>query len=365
MKDISNTFLADIQRLAEQCQDAEEAMRRNMIQTRKLLHAQYVNNLFRTLRMKKIGNAETEELSKRICKEIKSRTRTLVNTVIQWKYEDSIKELRKEKYNQTKVWRECKPTLDRNNKTEEYNEIWIREKRRLKQKYKEKMEQKVKHLRQKYGYRRELPDEVEGVIIKDQELPEEFESNPRCYDNVEITDEEKKVLLLPPKFTVYENVDVIKTIAEIEKGMVKLRWEMNEVKKKEEGNVMQQKPVYDPKKNSFDFRKMRATDMPNNKKVMLPKPTNSTEELRIQILKRDLVKTAEEYTKTQNSKWSNLNEEEKNGLESLLEKKKNLEIVTNVTDKSGRFSVDSVENYIALNKTESLTKKNIKNQLEI
>ena len=125
--------------------------------------------------MKKIGNAETEELSKRICKEIKLRTRTLVNTVIQWKYEDSIKELGKEKYNQTKVWRECKPTLDRNNKTEEYNEIWIREKRRLKQKYKEKMEQKVKHLRQKYGYRRELPDEVEGVIIKDQELSEELE----------------------------------------------------------------------------------------------------------------------------------------------------------------------------------------------
>ena len=175
MKDISNTFLADIQRLAEQCQDAEEAMRRNMIQTRKLLHAQYVNDLFKTLRMKKIGNAETEELSKRICKEIKLRTRTLVNTVIQWKYEDSIKELGKEKYNQTKVWRECKPTLDRNNKTEEYNEIWIREKRRLKQKYKEKMEQKVKHLRQKYGYRRELPDEVEGVIIKDQELSEELE----------------------------------------------------------------------------------------------------------------------------------------------------------------------------------------------
>ena len=28
-----------------------------------------------------------------------------------------------------------------------------------------------------------------------------------------------------------------------------------------------------------------------------------------------------------------------------------MEIVTNVTDKSGRFSVDSVENYIALNKT--------------
>ena len=109
--------------------------------------------------------------------------------------------------------------------------------------------------------------------------------------------------------------------------------------------------MYDPKDSSFDFRKMRATDMPGNKKVSLPQPTNSTEELRMQILKRDLVKTTEEYTKTQRNKWKNLNEVEKNGLRSLLERKKNSEIVTNVTDKSGRFSVDSVENYISLNNT--------------
>ena len=39
---------------------------------------------------------------------------------------------------------------------------------------------------------------------------------------------------------------------------------------------------------------MRATEMPNNKNVYLPQATNSSEELRMQILKRDLVKTAEE-----------------------------------------------------------------------
>ena len=68
MKDISDTFLQETQRLSEQCQDAGEAMRRNMVQTQKLLHAQYVNNLFRKLKMKKVGNAETEELGKRMCK---------------------------------------------------------------------------------------------------------------------------------------------------------------------------------------------------------------------------------------------------------------------------------------------------------
>ena len=91
--------------------------------------------------------------------------------------------------------------------------------------------------------------------------------------------------------------------------------------------------------------------MPNNKNVYLPQATNSSEELRMQILKRDLVKTAEEYTKTHKNNWQNLKKEEKEGLKSLLERKKNLEIVTNITDKSGRFSVDSIENYIALNET--------------
>ena len=96
---------------------------------------------------------------------------------------------------------------------------------------------------------------------------------------------------------------------------------------------------------------MRATEMPNNKNVYLPQATNSSEELRMQILKRDLVKTTEEYTKTHRNNWQNLKKEEKEGLKSLLERKKNLEIVTNITDKSGRFSVDSIENYIALNET--------------
>ena len=221
--------------------------------------------------------------------------------------------------------------ISRANKVEEYNEIWIKEKRRLKKKYKEKLEQKVKHLQEKCGSKRCIPDEVEGIVIKDQELPVEFESDPRCYDNIEISEAEKMVLQLPPKFTLYEDVNVEKTVAEIEKGMVKLRWEMNTKKKKEEGAISQSTPVYDTKECSFDFRKMRATEMPSNKNVCLPQATNSTEELRMQILKRDLVKTTEEYTKTHKNNWQNLKKEEKEGLKSLIERE-NSEIVTDITD---------------------------------
>ena len=66
MKNISNTFLVKINRISRQCENTEIAMRQNMIQTEKLLHAQYVNDFFKSLIKSKIGNNEIEELSRRI-----------------------------------------------------------------------------------------------------------------------------------------------------------------------------------------------------------------------------------------------------------------------------------------------------------
>ena len=61
------------------------------------------------------------------------------------------------------------------------------------------------------------------------------------------------------------------------------------------------------------------------------------------------MKTTEEYSKKNKDKWKNITEEEKEGLKSILTRRKEREIVTNITDKSGRFSVDTIENYIVLN----------------
>ena len=63
MRVISNTFLAQIRTISEQQANVENAMKRNMIQTKKLLHAEYAQDLFNKLRKIRIGNAKTEELS--------------------------------------------------------------------------------------------------------------------------------------------------------------------------------------------------------------------------------------------------------------------------------------------------------------
>ena len=62
------------------------------------------------------------------------------------------------------------------------------------------------------------------VIVEDQKIPESFSSEPRCYGNVEISAEERKVLSLPPKFAVFNRIDTLRCEGEVEKGLAKLRW---------------------------------------------------------------------------------------------------------------------------------------------
>ncbi len=61
-------------------------------------------------------------------------------------------------------------------------------------------------------------------MVADQHLPSTFSSTPRCYGGVELTGDEEKVLYLPPKFAVYDKVDLTSCEAQIEKGLAKLRW---------------------------------------------------------------------------------------------------------------------------------------------
>eukprot|EP00494_Astrolonche_serrata_P008035 UN08069 len=85
-------------------------MKRAMKATLKLQQARYVLDLFQKLKRKNIGTSPVEELSIRICQRLpERRKRTLVNTVMQWKIEDARKSINKTRYDNTKIWRECKP----------------------------------------------------------------------------------------------------------------------------------------------------------------------------------------------------------------------------------------------------------------
>ena len=78
---------------------------------------------------------------------------------MEWKYKSTYKNLRKEKYEQTKIWRECKPIIREQGIEEEYYNLWTNKKRNIRDMFKKKAERKVKHLCEKYRPKANIPDE--------------------------------------------------------------------------------------------------------------------------------------------------------------------------------------------------------------
>ena len=130
----------------------------------------------------------------------------------------------------TQEWREVYPIIRQERILESYRQLWIREKRKLKDELAIKRKKKVAFSTEKYSKKRVTPDVVEGIIVGDQELDECFTSEPRCYGACEVSDNEKQALSLPPKFVLYTKIDSVSVEAEIEKGLAKYRWEQMEKK---------------------------------------------------------------------------------------------------------------------------------------
>ena len=107
-----------------------------------------------------------------------------------------------------------------------------------------------------YAYKEDaLPDEINGIDLRDQELGSEFNSEPRLYGNVTIDEEERSVLSLPPRFGIMKKVDVTDTTIEVEKCLNTMRWR-EIIGEEEETHV----GFYNETENEMDINRMRPTD---------------------------------------------------------------------------------------------------------
>ena len=156
--------------------------------------------------------------------------------------------------------------------------------------------------------------------------------------------------------------------SEVEKGMTKFRWTHATEERRNEQHGLPQTDKHFLQENQFDFRNMKATDMPFNKRVSLPNPLKHEMEVKIQMLKQNLDDITKDYiiNNDRNNAQSNLSETQKDGLRSLKERKKSGEVVVFQTDKTNSFSVDTLDNYrIAgqchTEKDEVITKEQKKN----
>ena len=107
---------------------------------------------------------------------------------------------------------------------------------------------------------------------------------------------------------------------------------------------------YDPETATVDLRHMRSTDLPFNSFVHMPPALEEEEEIKIQNMKRDLIKVTKQYVNEEKGKrekhaqrYVNLTEEENRGLERIRERK---DVVIFQTDKSGRLAVETKDSYL-------------------
>ena len=133
--------------------------------------------------------------------------------------------------------------------------------------------------------------------------------------------------------------------------LAKLCWEYNARERELAGNDLPKNNVEwrDPATGDKDYRLLKATELPFNKRITVPQPMDNVTEVCMQNLKVKLNQCTKRYTDTQRSvKGCNLSEEQRKGLMSLKEKKEEKEIVIFETDKSRRFACDTLDNYIQL-----------------
>ena len=195
---------------------------------------------------------------------------------------------------------------------------------------------------------------IGDIILKDREIPGSFNSDPRVYGNVVLNDDEVSLLSLPPKFALCENIDNVSCQSEIEKGLAKFRWEKRRIEEKRKvNNLTDMDPsgksgYIDMVNKTFDFKKMKPSDCPINRRIRLPEALKEEEELELQNLKNNLKKATDEYikdNKVDKNAYINLRRDEKLGLRSLERRVKNKEVIISSTDKSGRQAIDSPNNY--------------------
>ena len=106
--------------------------------------------------------------------------------------------------------------------------------------------------------------------------------------------------------------------------------------------------VFNEETKTLDLRLLKPSDLPFNKRVVLPAPLDDEKEVTLQHLRDRLSKTTKKYVQSTEYRTTvngNLTKAEKSGLKSLKERIDQDGIVVYQTDKSGRFSVDAIHNY--------------------
>ena len=244
--------------------------------------------------------------------------------LMKYKIKDAYRSHKEIEYKNRQCWRESKTKIPADIRPR-YIQVWKTHIVEFQKKVTTEYGEKNKWLYEKWKPKELIPPEkLKGIVLKDQELTEEFTSEPRVYGDARITDEEMQLLKLPPEHGLYRKVDVTSTTIETERALNKLRWKeiFKDVKKNEESTMC---TVQDGKR-IFNIRNLRRSQLPFNPEVTMPSAISQDEEIKYHRFKEEVKLISEKYRKKTRD-LSNLSTEEKNGLKSIKEKDKDTTMI--------------------------------------
>ena len=233
---------------------------------------------------------------------------------------------------------------------------------------KHRMFLKANQLSEKLGNNKiVVPGTYMDILIGDRELHEMFgDENPEvaCYGGIQITPNIEAFLRLPSKFRIYSSIDKTQAKKKTEESVAADRWDFHDRQEREnEGErltpdeLRRQKDEEHRRRRPFtaeviDLAKVRCTDLPGNKDIMMPAPASLREELKIQGRMQEYLDVVNQYLNSECDSrgmprdGSNLTPAEKAGRDEIRDGIKNKGWMLYNSDKSGNLVLDTKDNFL-------------------
>ena len=252
---------------------------------------------------------------------------------------------------------------------------------------------KIKHLENKYKIEKEedkMPPGMEGLSHLKVFSEEEYKNIEKdkievpIIGDIEITPEEEIILRKNPKFALPERLMEDTMREDMEKAYSLMRMELKDettedigkgqetARTSEEDEEKDQRmreeeartrQIFCPIEKTYDERNRRVTDLVECSRVTLPKPISIEREAQIEMRRTLHEKIFQEYRREmcneKGEQESNLTEEEEKGLKTLQRRIQKEDIVIMKTDKSGKMSVTTKEEYLEMGKEHTQNDKKV------
>ena len=361
---MSHRSFAFIHRLSQETTQpiaASQAMYTMYTANLKLIRRNSTFNFLNQVNHKRIGTNDAENLPALISGQLTNNTslRKLVHTAMRMKISDAKK--CKEEAKKHFIWskRECYKTIRSGTIVDsEFRKMMYFECGHLWQILKDHNRQRIANLWRKFGPRtfresraRHEPA-IRGVRYRDSDIQEDFNDkneDAALYGNVNLSKEAKSAATLNPKMMDYQKIVKFDMMVNCEKGAAIMRYNLMGKDANGRGDQDEEPKsteTLDLEQKVLNQGNLRATDIPTVQSYVKPQPSSIKNENSIQNALDGFERVVNKYIKeVGDNSPSILTSEEKTGLKELKKKISDKEWVVFKSDKSGRLTVDSIENY--------------------